>query len=492
MQKKIARENAAKGIAGDGPVHDAVAFASGIAQKKSTDWEVFASYNKVGTVRFARNRLLESKTFGDFGIGIRIIVNGSTGFSSTSGFGKTEIEKAADAAQSAANAKAPDGDYHGLPQPLGQTRLEKPFDPLIRDLGAEEMTQIGASSLEIAKSIGGKLDVSGSTTFVYEKAVIKNSAGVDCTDESSFAYGSVTAEDRRGPHENSGIGWSIARFLSDFRPEKAGREAVENASVKLKDAKISAGEYDVVFGNYAVTDLAEHILSYAISLPSLDAGITYFWGKLGKKVAAEDFSLVDDGTLEGSLAAKQNDDEGTPTQRTPIIEGGTLTNLISDDYYAKKMSRKLKKYFESTGNAFRFEAVPGRRYDSLPSACPTNLIVAPGRMDDGEILSGIRKGIFVGRTWYTYPVNQTVGDFTCTNRSNTFLIENGEITAALPANSFRINDNLPRLLQRIEGIGKETKAVTVWGGSSAVYAPQVRMSKVRVVYSKEAAMGGGG
>ena len=81
------------------------------------------------------------------------------------------------------------------------------------------------------------------------------------------------------------------------------------------------------------------------------------------------------------------------------------------------------------------------------------------------------------------------GDFTCTNRSNTFLIENGEITGALPANSFRINDNLPRLLKKIKGIGKETKAVTVWAGASAVYAPKIRMEGVNVTYSKGAVLG---
>ena len=443
-------------------------------------------------MRFAASSVKESKTFVDYGIGFRAVVGGSVGFSSASSFSHPEVEQAIAYAIAAAKAKQPDPDFSGLPQPTKITRLKFPFDKSLLAASEDELTELGFEPLSRALDASqGSLDVSGATSFVFEKAAIKSSTGVDCLDESTFMYSYVTAEDRSTEQESSGIGWRLSRFLKGFDAGQAGEEAVRNTLQKAKPGKITPGKYDVVFGHYAVTDLVEHILSYAVNLASLDAGITYFGDKLGKSVAVDDFSILDDGTLENSLAAKQCDDEGTATHKTPLIEDGVLTNYLSDDYYAKKMSKKLKKNFSSTGNAFRFDAIPGRRYDDTPAIYPTNLVIKPGKLDEDELFGGIKRGIYVGRTWYTYPINPVQGDFTCTNRSNTFLIENGEIAAALPANSFRINDNLPRLLHQITGIGKETKAVTVWGGSSAVVAPQIKMSGVNVIYSKGAAMGAG-
>ncbi len=474
-------------------LESAVDFAQKAIAARTRHWEVFASYNKVSTVRFAASSVKESKTFADYGIGIRAAVGGSVGFSSSSSLSRPDIARTIDYAIAASRAKRPDPDFSGLPQPTKAAKLKFQFDKSLLSSGEDELTELGSEPLLRAlDSSGGRLDVSGATSFVYEKAAIRSSTGVDCSDESTFMYSYVTAEDRSTEHESSGIGWSLSRFLKGFDAGGAGEEAVRNALQKARPGKITPGKYDVVFGHYAVTDLVEHVLSYAVSLASVDAGITYLGDKMGKSVAVEDFSILDDGTLENSLAAKQCDDEGTATHKTPIIEDGVLVNYLSDDYYAKKMSKKLKKNFSSTGNAFRFDAIPGRRYDDLPAICPTNLVIKPGTLDEGELFGGIKRGIYVGRTWYTYPINPVQGDFTCTNRSNTFLIENGEIVAALPANSFRINDNLPRLLRQITGIGKDTKAVTVWGGSSAVVAPRIKMSGVNVIYSKGAAMGAGG
>ncbi len=473
-------------------VLSAMGIATRELSKQGLDYEVFASANKVTTVRFASSRLLESKMFLDSGIGIRVVLSGSVGFASSTGTSREAVLATIESAKKAARSKKPDPDFHGLPSPKKSHKMSSAFDPAIRDAGFDDLVVAGIHPLTFAKDISnGKAEISGASNFVYEFASIANSEGVDTSDESTFAFASVTAERADSDHEVSGMGWSLSRSLAKFDAKDAGQEAVNNAMMKMKTAKITPGKFDVVWGNYSITDLAENILSYAVSLASVDYGMSYFAGKLGTKVATDDFSLIDDGTLEGSLAAKQCDDEGLPTHRTPIIEKGVLSNFLSDDYSAKKVNAKSKgkTNYASTGNGFRFDATPGRRYDILPSIYPTNLVIKPGTHSDSELFEGIKRGIYVGRTWYTYPINPMEGDFTCTNRSNTFLIENGEITGALPANSFRINDNLPRLLKKIKGIGKETKAVTVWAGASAVYAPKIRMEGVNVTYSKGAVLG---
>lgn len=462
-----------------------------LSRSGAGEWEAFASAGAVTTIRFACNHALEAKSFFDHGIGVRAVCNGSIGFASTTGTADKDVERMVGLAVCAAKAKAPDADFHGLPTPKKQRKPS--FDAAMRDADSAELSAIGIEALDAALSASnGKLIVSGSTNFAYDYALIKSSTGTDCCDEDTFAYSTVTAE--RGndsSHEISGMGWALSHSLARFDAAKAGVDAAKNALVTSRTGKVKPGKYDVVFGEYSVTDITENILSYAVNLASVDYGMSYFGQKqIGKRVASEQFSIEDNGTLADGFATKACDDEGVPTQRTPLIENGVLKGFLCDDYYAKKVNHKSKgrTHFESTGNGFRFDAVPGRRYDLLPSIYPTNLVIKPGTLSDSELFAGIKRGIYVGRTWYTYPVNPVQGDFTCTNRSNTFLIENGEIAAALSPNAIRITDNLPRLLGRVEGVGREATAVNVWGGSSAVITPKLRFSGVTVSYSNGAAL----
>ncbi|MBI5229529.1 TldD/PmbA family protein [Candidatus Micrarchaeota archaeon] len=464
-------------------LRDATEYALKTAEKNTSQCEVFASANSVRTIRFALNNVLESKSITDSGIGVRVVVDGSMGFSSTTLLEKDAIEETVLRAVKIARNKKPDTSFKSLPSPKGITRLSTPSDARLKEIDVEEIIKLGSAPLEAGLKKEPSLEFSGSTNFVFEECVIMNSLGVDCEDSSSFIYAHVTAEGREGNSEFSGIGWNVARTIEGFSPDKAGEEAVENA-LKSKGGKtIKPGRYETVFGHYAVADLMEHVLSYAVSLGSVDAGISYFTGGLGSQVAAEELSVFDDGTIEGALASKQVDDEGTPTRRTQVIRNGVLENFLSDSYYANKAS-KPEKLFESTGNGFRFAGTPGRRYDSAPGIFPTNFGIEPGKRKAEELVSEVKNGVYVGRLWYTYPINHIQGDFTCTNRSNTYLIEDGEITQGIAANSFRINDNLPRLLQKIKGIGKETKTVVVWGGASAIIVPEVHFSDVNVIYAK--------
>ncbi|MEM2094260.1 MAG: metallopeptidase TldD-related protein, partial [Candidatus Bathyarchaeia archaeon] len=271
--------------------------------------------------------------------------------------------------------------------------------------------------------------------------------------------------------------------LGRFDPISKIRVAIENI-VRCKGGKmVEPGRYDVIFSPYAMAELAEHVLAYGLDLSAVDSGISYYRGMLGKKVADECFSLFDDGHHSEGIASKTFDDEGVPTNTTILVNQGILQNLLCDSYYAAKMSSPLRE-FSSTGNGFRFGPVPGRDYSSLPRIQPTNLVIKEGRQRLEELIDDTKKGLLIGRIWYSYPINPTIGEFSATNRGDTFYIEDGQVKNPVPPNSLRVNDNLPKLLKQIGGITRDQVQSVVWGGVSSCIAPYIRFKDVNITYTK--------
>ena len=92
-----------------------------------------------------------------------------------------------------------------------------------------------------------------------------------------------------------------------------------------------------------------------------------------------------------------------------------------------------------------------------------------------------RDGLYVGRIWYTYPINGLrAGDFTCTVVGDSYIIRDGRLAAPLRANTIRINDNITRLLGHIVGVTKDVKGTVVWAADEVVYAPEIAVTGVHV------------
>ena len=93
----------------------------------------------------------------------------------------------------------------------------------------------------------------------------------------------------------------------------------------------------------------------------------------------------------------------------------------------------------------------------------------------------MKNGLYVGRIWYTYPINGLrAGDFTCTVVADSYIIREGRLASPLRANAIRINDNIGRILDNIVGITKDVKGTIVWAADEVVYAPEIAVRGVRV------------
>jgi predicted Zn-dependent protease len=98
-----------------------------------------------------------------------------------------------------------------------------------------------------------------------------------------------------------------------------------------------------------------------------------------------------------------------------------------------------------------------------------------------ELIRTVRHGLYVGRIWYTYPINGLrAGDFTCTVVGDSFIIRDGRLAAPLKANTVRINDNIIRVLESVAGITKDARGTIVWAADEVVYTPEIAVTGVHV------------
>lgn len=120
-----------------------------------------------------------------------------------------------------------------------------------------------------------------------------------------------------------------------------------------------------------------------------------FAGLLGQQVASKGVTVVDDGTIAERRGSLTIDDEGTPTNRTVLIEDGKLVNYMQDRQNARLMG------MEATGN--------GRResYAHAPMPRMTNTYMLSGDKTPEEIIASMKKGstlfLSVAARWISHP-----------------------------------------------------------------------------------------
>jgi TldD protein len=197
-------------------------------------------------------------------------------------------------------------------------------------------------------------------------------------------------------------------------------------------------------------------------------GLSVFSGKLGTQVASPLITVMDDATLPGKRGSFRFDDEGTPSQRTVLVEKGILQCYL----YDKLTSMKDK--VKSTGN--------GRResYRHRPIPRMTNTFIAEGSMSPGDILASLEKGILVEKMGGGQ-VNTVTGDFVFDVQEG-YLIEKGK--KGEPVRGATLTGNGPRVLESIDMVaddlgfsigtcGKDAQGVPVSDAMPTVRIPEI-------------------
>ncbi len=336
------------------------------------------------------------------------------------------------------------------------------------------------------------LIIGGDFTLTRERVAVAGSAIPEIrTDQDAWFSAAITViiEAMQAKATASALGRSTAE-LQRCQPA-LGRDAIRKALDPRAPVSLPSGKYRVVLGPQPLAE----ILSYLV-IPSLSAAAFYradsaYYGRFGSQVMDRRISLIDHPAASRGAIHRRVTCEGLPARRTVLIRDGKLAGLLSNFYDSQRLtdddavgaklgkSAPLRPHFAAS-SGYRIGEQGGRRFDSAPHTSASNVVIkTSGGRPDAELLAGVRNGIYVGRVWYTYPINgQRAGDFTCTVSGDSYLIEKGRLTAPIAPNSLRINAHIDDVFGAASAVGTRPQPAFVWGQPEAFYLPALTVEQL--------------
>lgn len=350
------------------------------------------------------------------GAGVRVVTGGRVGFSYTTDLTDTGLTTVLDRAR--ANARYASEDEAVI---LAGAWSEAP--PEVRGLVDASQSRVPAAD-KVAFTVALERATHGADPRIrtVEDAVysdseatvaIATSTGVEGSYSRTDAWGYSVAIAEDGGDTQVGFDFGLAHGIAGLDPDEIGLRSAHKALSVLGAAKIPSARMPVVFDPYTSGQFLG-VISSAFTGEAVQKGRSLFAGKLGSKVAGN-VTLVDDGTIDGAPASGPWDDEGTPTQRTEVIQAGILTSYLYDLVSARRDGTT------STGNASR------AGFKSGPGPAPTNMAFDTTGQSREELLVAAGRAFFVQDFHGVHSgANAVSGDFSvgATGR----LIENGELT----------------------------------------------------------------
>ena len=255
---------------------------------------------------------------------------------------------------------------------------------------------------------------------------------------------SVTLEDK-GKKETGSVGFGGRYSYSDFFIEQNWKEevhkAVSQAKIMLQAIPAPAGEQVVVLGPGWPGILLHEAIGHGLEGDFNRKKISVFTELMNSSVASKEVTVFDDGTISDRRGSYTIDDEGTPSQKTTLIENGKLVSYMQDRQNARLMKVK------ATGNGRR------QSYAHQPMPRMSNTMMANGKHDPQEIIKSTKKGIFA-KTFGGGQVDITNGKFVF-SASEAYLIEDGKITS--PIKGATLIGSGFEVLKKVEFVGNDLK-----------------------------------
>jgi len=336
------------------------------------------------------------------------------------------------------------------------------------------------------------LIIGGDVSVIRDRIAIFNSNFAEIrTDESAYFNASVTSivESLDAKGTATALGDSAAAMRRDARI--LGRDAVRRALALSHGARPKAGKFRVVLGPQPVAEILNYMVMGSLTTGSFHAASSAYHAKFGAPVMDARLSLADDPSFRAGAIRRRITCEGIPTGPVDLIRSGKLVGLLSnfydthrlltDEHRAEKLGVTAPAKIEFPPlSGYRLGEGGGRRFDASPGTAGTNVVMRARRgVTEDALVRIVGDGIYVGRIWYTYPINgQRAGDFTCTVSGDSYVIRGGKIAEPLAPNCLRINANIAQVFEHPIALGARPRAATVWGSPEAYYVPAIAAGSI--------------
>jgi TldD protein len=405
--------------------------------------EVFAERRGGLTMAIDESRLESVQSGAEEGAGVRVMSGGTAYFAHVDGLDPADLERAAAEAASALRGERAE------PRALSATATAPlPVERPPEDVPAARKAELLRELDERGHAAGGEVaQLNASYAEARREVTVANSEGLLSGDDRTRVRVGVQAVARRGDAVETGaetLGGHRGFELFDGDPGAIAEKAAGKALTLLDAVPAPSGSMPVVVAGGFGGVLFHEMTGHGLEADHVQKGASVYAGKLGERVAQPLLSAYDDGSMPGEWGSDAIDDEGTPTQRTPLIEEGRLSSLLYDRVRAGRDG------VASTGN--------GRResFRHLPIPRMTNTCIAPGEAEPEALIAEVQRG-FYAASFAGGQVDPATGDFVF-GVSEGYLIEGGRVTR--PCRGATLVGNCLDALAAIDALGSDFEMKT--------------------------------
>jgi TldD protein len=407
------------------------------------DGELFLEYRQAEAFVFDDGKLKSAAFDMTEGFGLRAVSGETTAYAHSSEISEPALRRAAEAVKSIARGK---GGSLMLPPQRTNRKLYGDLNP-INGMDFADKVKLVREADAFARALDERVrQVSISLSGEWQVVEILRPDGFIARDIRPLVRFNVTVITGKGGRQESGtygMGGrsSYETFLREENWQGAVQEALRQSLTLLDSVAAPAGEMDVVLGPGWPGILLHEAIGHGLEGDFNRKKTSAFSGLMGQRIASPAVTVVDDGTIEARRGSLSFDDEGTPTNRTVLIENGVLVGYMQDRLNARLMGA------QPTGN--------GRRQSFAHSPMPrmTNTIMLAGDKDPQEILASVDHGLYAVN-FGGGQVDITSGKFvfSCTEA---YKIEKGKI--GVPVKGAMLIGSGADALMRISMVGNDLK-----------------------------------
>ena len=424
------------------------------AEKVSEEAEVFMVSSEQTSIQFEANRLKHIQSKQSNSMALRIIRQGKIGYAVTTelGDGQNLVNIAVETAQFGMPAR------FEFPHFISYPSVEA-FDPNTGSTSIEEMTRLGGELITRITDHTPDIICEAVVSKGESSVSIRNSHGGQANYRKSiFGLGVEGTLIRDTDMLFVGEGESSCHPL--LEPGAIAEVVLQQLELARNQAVVTNGQLPVVFTPNGVASALLPPLTAAFNGKVVLEGASPIGNRLGESVFDKRLTMWDNATIAYRPESRSCDDEGMPSQCTPLIEQGAVANFLYDLQIA------ALAHTQSTGN--------GRRNrGALPAPAATALVIAPGNTAFVEMVSDMKEGMVIEQLMGAEQGNILSGSFSG-NVLLGYKVENGNIIGRVK--DTMVSGNIYQVLKDITAIGSETKWVGGFLNTPHLYCPSLSVA----------------
>ena len=400
--------------------------ASVLGYSHADESEVIVLDADSALTRFTHNAIHQNVAHGDASVQLRAVAGKRTGVASTNKLDDRSLRELADRALALARFAPKDEALPALP---AAASYHPPHGAYVRET-AEATPHFRAEIAAHMFEVMDKHDLwsAGFVTTGRNGVTVANSRGLQASFDGTEAIVNIKAN----APTSSGYAEAYAGDASCLDGARVAAVAAAKATASADPVGVDPGDWTVIVEPAAFGELFAYVTDH-FSAQAYDEGSSFISDGLDERYMGANVTVRDD-YMHPLMLGMPFDFEGTPKERTLLIENGIARNVVTDSYWAAKIDRRNTGHALPAPNSYGPQAL--------------NVVIDPGHKSTEQLIAETQRGLLITRFWYIRPVDQRKTIVTGMTRDGLFLIEHGKVTRGV--RNMRFNQSILEALRSCE------------------------------------------